>query len=184
MHVSHRVQVSSLATIRLTAIEETVEFSIALYIKMTLSYFKLLSNLRWGTVTNVFAKAVHVMSTCPPESNCVVHSSIMCNNCNAVDLPLINQNWLWSPYGIGQTIIFSSCCLFYLLSSFFSSPNLSSRRVDVCHSSTHAVALVWIYDAGLKHAARGSQQIQDAKNCQKFAIWAPSHNIVGLYLRN
>jgi len=26
--------------------------------------------------------------------------------------------------------------------------------------------------------------MQDQKNRQKFAIWAPSHNFVGLYLRN
>jgi len=32
------------------------------------------------------------------------------------------------------------------------------------------------------HAARC--KIQDAKNRQKLAIWAPSHNFVGLYLRN
>jgi len=38
---------------------------------------------------------------------------------------------LWSPYVIGQTIIFSSCG-FYLLLSFFSSPNLSGQRLDVC----------------------------------------------------
>ena len=69
-------------------------------------------------------------------------------------------NLLWSPYGIGQTIIFSSCgffmaalchrtghyifamwflSIFYL--SFFSSPNLSSRRLDVYHTLTHGVAL-------------------------------------------
>jgi len=35
--------------------------------------------------------------------------------------------------------------------------------VDVCHTSTHGVALVRIKDAGLKRAARGSLQIQDAK---------------------
>jgi len=29
-----------------------------------------------------------------------------------------------------------------LLSSFFSSPNLSCRRLDICHTSTHGVALV------------------------------------------
>jgi len=46
------------------------------------------------------------------------------------------------------------------------------------------VALVRIYDAGLKRAARGSLKIQDAKDRQKFAIWAPSHNFVALYLRN
>jgi len=26
--------------------------------------------------------------------------------------------------------------------------------------------------------------MQDSNNRQKFAIWAPSHNFVGLYLRN
>ena len=66
----------------------------------------------------------------------------------------------------------------------FSSPNLSCRRLDVYHTSTHGVALVRIYDAGLERAARGSLEIQDAKKRQKFTIWAPSHNFVGLYLRN
>jgi len=27
-------------------------------------------------------------------------------------------------------------------------------------------------------------EMQDPKNRQKVAIWAPSHNFVGLYLRN
>ena len=49
---------------------------------------------------------------------------------------------LWSPYGIGQAIIFSSC--FFLLSFFFSSPNLSGRRLDVYHTSAHGVAIVRI----------------------------------------
>ena len=65
--------------------------------------------------------------------------------------------------------------LWFLLSIFFfSSPNLSSRsrRLDVCHTPTHGVAL------------HGSLQIQDAKKSPKIAIWAPSHNFVGLYLRN
>ena len=50
---------------------------------------------------------------------------------------------LWSPYGIGQTIIFSSCRLFFF---FFSFPRLISSRhtLDVCHTSTHGVALVRI----------------------------------------
>jgi len=30
---------------------------------------------------------------------------------------------------------------FHLLSFFFSSPNLSRRKLDVCHTSTHGVAL-------------------------------------------
>jgi len=68
--------------------------------------------------------------------------------------------------------------------SFYSSSNLSRRRFDVYHTSTHGVALVRIYDAGLKRAARRSLKIQDAKSRQKFAICAPLHNFVGLYLRN
>ena len=72
---------------------------------------------------------------------------------------------------------------FFLSSSFFhlfSSPNLSGRRLDVYHTSTHGVALVRIKNAGLKYAARGSLKVQDAKNRQKFAIWAPSHKFVVL----
>jgi len=55
---------------------------------------------------------------------------------------------LWSPYVIGQTIKLIFCpviSIFLLVSSFFfSSPNLSGRRLDVYHISTHAVALVRI----------------------------------------
>jgi len=50
----------------------------------------------------------------------------------------------------------------------------------VCHTSTHGVAL----SERLKRAARGSLEIQDAKMTQKIAISAPTHNFVGLYLRN
>ena len=55
-------------------------------------------------------------------------------------------NLLWSPYVIRQTIIFSCCGLFFflLLLSFFSSPNLSGRRLDVYHTLAHGVALVRI----------------------------------------
>jgi len=56
---------------------------------------------------------------------------------------------------------------FLLLSIFFSSPNLSRHRLDVCHTSTHGVALVQISDAGLKPAARGSLKTQDAKKVAK-----------------
>jgi len=73
---------------------------------------------------------------------------------------------LWSPYGLGQTIIFSSCGFFFFF-LFFSSPNLSHRRLDVCHTCTHGVALVPVQDAGLQPAARGSVQMQDAKKSSK-----------------
>jgi len=61
---------------------------------------------------------------------------------------------------------------------FFSSPNLSGRRVVVYHTSTHDVA-----NACLKHAARGSLEIQGAKMTQNIAICVPSHKFVGLNLR-
>jgi len=68
---------------------------------------------------------------------------------------------LWPPYVIGQAIIFLPCDFF--LSSFFSSPNLSGRRLDVYHTLKHGVALVQIYNAGLKGAARSSLQMRDPK---------------------
>jgi len=84
---------------------------------------------------------------------------------------------LWNRAG---HYIFALWYLSFFLSIFFSSPNLSGRRLDVCHTSAHGVALVRIKNAGLKCAARGSLQMQDPK----VVIWAPSHNFVGLYLRN
>jgi len=51
---------------------------------------------------------------------------------------------LWSPCGIGQVTGHYIFALLFLLSFFFSSPNLSRRRLDVCHTSTHGVALVRI----------------------------------------
>ena len=54
---------------------------------------------------------------------------------------------LWPPYLIGQAIIFFALWFLsssFLLSFFFSSPNLSGRRLDVYHTSTHGVALVRI----------------------------------------
>jgi len=53
------------------------------------------------------------------------------------------------------------------LHSFFSSPNLSGRRLDVYHTSTHSVTLVRISDAGLKRAARGSLKHRTQKSRQK-----------------
>jgi len=57
--------------------------------------------------------------------------------------PNVNVSWLlWPPYVIGQAIIFLPCGFFFYL--LFSSPNLSRRRLNVYHTSTHGVALVWI----------------------------------------
>ena len=87
---------------------------------------------------------------------------------------------LWNRAGHYIFILWFLLLSIYLSIFLFSSPNLSRRRLDVCHTSTHGVALVRISDAGLKCAARGSLQIQDAK----IVIWAPSHNFVGLYLHS
>jgi len=75
--------------------------------------------------------------------------------------------------------------IFFPFSFFLSSPNLSGRRLDAYHTSTHGVtALVRIQNAGLKPAAGGSLKTQCTKKSPKIAIWAPSHNFVGLYIRN
>jgi len=55
---------------------------------------------------------------------------------------------LWPPCVADADIIFLPCGFFF----FFSLPNLSRRRLDVYHTSTHGVALVRIWDAGLKLA--------------------------------
>jgi len=39
-------------------------------------------------------------------------------------------------------LLLSFLLLSFYRSFFFSSPNLSRRRLDVCHTSTHGVALV------------------------------------------
>jgi len=71
-----------------------------------------------------------------------------------------------------------------LLLSFFSSPNLSRRRLDVCHTCT---VHTW---CGLSVNLRCRSETcctrlaenTGRKSRQKIAIWAPSHNFVGLYL--
>ena len=50
---------------------------------------------------------------------------------------------LWLPCVIGGPLYFCPVVSIFLL-SFFSSPNLSRRRLDVYHTSTHGVALVRI----------------------------------------
>jgi len=90
---------------------------------------------------------------------------------------------LWPSYGIGQAIIFLPCGFFLLSSVFFSSPNLSSHSLDVYHTSSHCVALVQILNAGLKSAARGSQEILDAKN-RHFGTIAQLCRVISLELRH
>jgi len=72
-----------------------------------------------------------------------------------------------AAYSTGQVIIFFALRFLLFSSSsifFFSSPHLSRRRLDVFRTFTHGVALVQIYNAGLKRAAHGSLKLQDAKS--------------------
>jgi len=48
------------------------------------------------------------------------------------------------PYLIGQAIIFFALWFLLCIFFFFSWPNLSGRRLDIYHASTHGVALVRI----------------------------------------
>jgi len=53
-------------------------------------------------------------------------------------------SFLWSPYVIGRTIYIFILFLSSFFFFFISSPNLSGPRLDVCHTSTHGLALVRI----------------------------------------
>ena len=87
---------------------------------------------------------------------------------------------LWSPYGIGQIIIFSPCRLFFFFFLFF--PRLISAVAE--WMSAILAHMVWplckfrmqVWNVLL--AARWKYRTQ------KIDIWAPSHNFVRLYLRN
>ena len=52
---------------------------------------------------------------------------------------ILRLHYLWLPYVIGQAIYIF---ILWFLLLLFSSPNLSGRRLDVYHTSTHGVALV------------------------------------------
>jgi len=75
-----------------------------------------------------------------------VKDSVDCNRIDLNTLLSLRVISLWSPYVIGQTIIFLPCSFFlsFFFLSFFSSPNLSGRRLDVYHTLAHGVALVRI----------------------------------------
>jgi len=89
-----------------------------------------------------------------------------------------------------MTALHSRCghyifALWFLLSFFFfSSLNLSHRRLDVCHTSTRHT---WCgLSANLRSRSEtcctGSLKIQDAKSRPKIAIWALSQTLSGYIL--
>ena len=64
--------------------------------------------------------------------------------------------------------------LWFLLSSFFSSPNLSRRRLDVCHTYTQVGC----------RSEMCCTRLTENTGPKKFAIWAPSRNFVRVCLCN
>ena len=138
----------------------------------------------WGHVEKVLL----LKKFFPIVDACLICEDIARQSCAMVPRWRFLATFLWPPYVIGGPLYFCPVVSFYLLSSFylllFFSPNLSGHRLDVYHTLSHGVALVRIWNAGLKCAARGSLQMQDPKKLPKIAIWAPSHNFVGLYLCN
>jgi len=72
--------------------------------------------------------------------------------------------FLWSPYVIGQTIYIFILWFLHSSSFFLSSPNLSRRRVDVCHTCIHGVALVRCRS---ETCCTRLAEIQDAKKSPK-----------------
>ena len=76
---------------------------------------------------------------------------------------------------------------FFFFFFLFSSTNLSSHRLDIYHS-TILLHMVWPYaNSECRSEMCCMRLVENAgpkKNRQKLAIWAPSHNFVGLYLRN
>ena len=84
---------------------------------------------------------------------------------------------------MGRPLYFCPVVSIFLFFFFFSSPNLSGRRLDVYHTSTHGVALVRIQNAGLKCVACGSLEIQDAKN-RHFGTIAQLYRAISSELRH
>jgi len=68
------------------------------------------------------------------QSQLVEQESIRCSG-SQLELPFYGRP-------VGEAIIFCNCGFFFFLSSFFSLPIFSGRRLDVYHTSTHDMALV------------------------------------------
>ena len=92
---------------------------------------------------------------------------------------------LWPRYGIGQTIIFSSCRLFFFFFFFLFFLAYSQPSQIGCLPYFHT----WYgLSANLRCRSEtyctGLAESTGRKNSPKIPIWAPSHNFVGLYLCN
>jgi len=84
--------------------------------------------------------------------------------------------YLWPPYVIGQVIYIFILSLVLLLSFFFSTPNLSGRRLDVCHTILEKLNSIndlgIIFDSNLTFKDHMAQKISKA------------YSILGIIKRN
>ena len=97
------------------------------------------------TVMSRWQKIACAYSTCVFDF--LISNNSWCQLCTPV-FPRLHCicHCLWPPCIADADIIFLPCSFFLSSSIFFfySSPNLSSRKLDVYHTSTHGVALVQI----------------------------------------
>jgi len=100
-----------------------------------------------------------------------------------LDHRMVGKRILWPPCVADADIIFSSCGFFFFLSSFFLAS--SQRSQSGCLPYFHTwCGLSANFKCRSEVCCTRLAEIEDAKNRQKFAICAPSHNFVGPYLRN
>jgi len=85
-------------------------------------------------------RASNVLEDWPLTSLVILTSKLSVLELQYHSFTVLSHDSLWLPCVAGADIIFLSG--FFILSSSFSSPNLSGRKVDVYHTSTHGVALV------------------------------------------
>jgi len=114
------------------------------------SLVRILVNHLWSNVLLLFNCIMPVLGTKLPITHAVdlvicVHYILSCIHLQAM---IYDIGFIMAALCNRGAIIFLPCSFFLLLllssSSFFSSRNLSGRRLDVCHTSTHGVALVRI----------------------------------------
>ena len=91
---------------------------------------------------------------------------------------------LWPPCVVHADIIFSSCGVLLLSCHLFSLPisqPLNIRSLPYFHTWCGLSANL---ECRSEMCCMFLAENTGCKNCQKFTICAPSHNFVGLYLRN
>ena len=99
------------------------------------------SALDWASLIGNFAMVSELIKR-GADVNAVSEKGRL-HYCREVLLYSIFMATLWNRAGHYIFKLWFLCSIFYL-SSFFSLPNLSGRRLDVYHTSTHGVALMRI----------------------------------------